>query len=306
MKNDIDSLKKIYEDIETSDRLDEVINNAILRGKIDMKKSNRKKGILKSIVGIAAAVGIFTVSINGIPSFASKLEDVPVLGSLVKVLQFNEGKSQGGEITDGVNINKMFLQKGKDSDSILISFDSEHIEDTTPYFDVKYKEAPYTMTFSVSGVRDFTARKYFDEIRSSQYVKDIYSVITLDDSQQRFNIVFNCPVTFEIEEYKNPSSIKVTISEDTSKDSSHKIYSVRTNSYEKGEEFAMMEEILFEIDTLRVLKDKNRTFLYELGNYETEQEAIEKMEELKNTYGESVKLLVEERTMEGLPSANSK
>ena len=36
--------------------------------------------------------------------------------------------------------------------------------------------------------------------------------MTLDDSAQRFNIVFNQPIDFKVEEYKNPAYIKIQIS----------------------------------------------------------------------------------------------
>ena len=97
--------------------------------------------------------------------------------------------------------------------------------------------------------------------------------------------------------------MKVQISRDTEKVSEQKIYSIRTGSYERGEEFAILEEILFEIEDLRVLKDSNGTYLYELGQYNSEKEAQEKLEEYKEVFKDSLSLYVEERTMDEVPQS---
>lgn len=68
------------------------------------------------------AIGIFTLSINISPSFANTLQEVPVLGTLVKILQFNNGSSQGGELTDGIDINFISLKEGQDLDTINVNF----------------------------------------------------------------------------------------------------------------------------------------------------------------------------------------
>ncbi|WP_313756866.1 DUF4179 domain-containing protein [Tissierella sp.] len=303
MKNNTDDLKNVYSDIKIPDALDDTINNSILRGKNYMKKNNNKRKIINGLASVAAAIGIFTLSINISPSFANSLEEVPVLGTLVRILQFNNGSSQGGEITDGVDINFISLREGQDFDTINVNFKGfeEETQEIVPSFNIDYKEAPFTMTFSISGARGLSASEYFEELKKSKYIKDVYQLITLDDSQQRFNIVFNQPVNFEVEEYKNPASFKIEISKNTKINSDKKIYSVRTNSYEKGEEFAILEEILFDIEELRVLRDSNGTYLYELGQFDSKEEAQEKLKEFESTFKDSIKLYSEERTLSDIP-----
>lgn len=306
MKNNTDDLKKVYSDIKIPNALDDTISNSILRGKNYMKKNNRnKKRIINSFISVAAAVGIFTLSVNISPSFANSLEGIPVLGTLVNILQFNNGSSQGGEITDGIDVDFISLDQEKDSDVIIINFSGfgEENQEIAPSFNIDYKESPYTMTFSIFGARGLSASEYFEELKKSKYIQDVYELMTLDDSAQRFNIVFNQPVDFKVEEYKNPAYLKVQISRDTEKVSEQKIYSIRTGSYERGEEFAILEEILFEIEDLRVLKDSNGTYLYELCQYSSDKEAQEKLKEYKDIFKDSVNLYVEERTMDEVPQS---
>lgn len=72
----IEQLKNEYNNIEIPDRLEDVVNESL--GK---KVKNSFKW-----VSAAASFGIIVVSINLSPSFANTLEKVPVIGSLVKVV----------------------------------------------------------------------------------------------------------------------------------------------------------------------------------------------------------------------------
>ncbi|AFS77615.1 hypothetical protein Curi_c05400 [Gottschalkia acidurici 9a] len=304
MKNSVDDLKRTYSDIKIPDNLDETINRAISKGENDMKKNTRnKKRIVNGLVSVAASIGIFTLGINVSPSFAHSLEDIPVLGTLVNILQFNNGKSQGGKVTDGIDVNFISLDQENKSDIITINFSGfdKESEQIAPHFNVDYKKAPYTMEFSISGARGFSAKEYFEELKKSKYIKDVYELITLDDSQQRFNIVFNQPVNFKVEEYKNPAYVQIKISENTEKVIEQKLYSIRTSSYEQGEEFASLEEVLFEIENLRVLKDNKGTYLYELGQYSSDEEAKTKLKDYQNILKDNGKLYIEERNLNQIP-----
>lgn len=72
----IEQLKNEYNNIEIPDRLEDIVNESL--GK---KVKNGFKWVYA-----AASVGIMVVSINLSPSFANTLENVPVIGSLVKVV----------------------------------------------------------------------------------------------------------------------------------------------------------------------------------------------------------------------------
>ena len=89
------------------------------------------------------------------------------MGTLVNILQFNNGSSQGGEITDGIDVDFISLDQEKDSDVIIINFSGfgEENQEIAPSFNIDYKESPYTMTFSISGARGLSASEYFEELK---------------------------------------------------------------------------------------------------------------------------------------------
>lgn len=98
-------------------------------------------------------------------------------------------------------------------------------------------------------MRKLDAEKDFGELKKSKYIKDVYRIITLDDSAVRFNVVFNQPVKYEVVEYKEPAQVVVTLSNGQEKD--EPVYSVRSASYPMGEELGILEELIFNEDDRR-------------------------------------------------------
>ncbi|WP_315115231.1 DUF4179 domain-containing protein [uncultured Clostridium sp.] len=302
MNNKIDDLKKVYEEIEIPNNLDEVVNNALKNGgdKMSKEKVNRKwiKG-----AGIAAAViVIFTISVNTMPVFANSLINIPGVGQLVKVLQFNDGKGAGGKITDGSDVNAIRIKSNKDSESIIINFAQDKgASSTAPSYEIDYKNNPYTMTFTISGARELNAEQYFEGLKESKYIYDVYKLMTLDDSMVRFTVVFNKPIKYEVKEYKDPAYLEVDLKEDTLKGET--MYSVRTESQPFGEGIGITEEILFEENGKRMLKDLNGTFCIEVGLYNSKEEAEKRLEEVKGKYGSNLNFFIEERMGEEAPNS---
>jgi len=295
LSNKIEDLKKIYDDIEIPENIEDVIKKSVIKANTEGKKEKNKK-IFKGGIGIAAAIILaFTVSINTIPAFASTVANVPGLGKLVSILQFKDGAASGGRITDGANVDFISLKKENDKEHVIINFSK--IE-AVPHFNVEYKEYPYSMTFIISGAREIAAEKYFDNLKESNLIKDVYKLITLDDSMVRFTVVFNKPVKYELKEYKNPAQAVLTLDEDREKTNTT-VYAVRTSSYQYGEEIGMAEEVLFDIEGKRILKDQKGTFCVEVGYYSTEEEANLKAKELGEKY--SMQFYVEKRETVELP-----
>ncbi len=79
-----DHYKEAFKDISPSNELvQKVIENTSRKGK------ETRKNIMKSItISAAAIVLIFIASINISPAFANSLDEIPVLGSITKVLSF--------------------------------------------------------------------------------------------------------------------------------------------------------------------------------------------------------------------------
>jgi len=84
MDEKIEKMKDKYKNIPIPEELDFVIEKAILTGK---RKKNRS---YKWVAGVAAAAVLFTAGINTSPAMAKALADVPLVGSVVKVLTFTE------------------------------------------------------------------------------------------------------------------------------------------------------------------------------------------------------------------------
>jgi len=301
MCNNLDDLKKVYKDIEVPESLSEFVNISLEKGRSRMKKEKIKNSWIKGFAASVAVFTIFTISINTMPTLASSLESIPGLRNLVKVLQFNKGTATGGEITDGVDANSITLSQNGNTETIVINFtNNNEVTDTAAHYKVDYKNNPSTMTFSINGARALSAEKDFETIKKSSYVSDVYKNMILDDSAVKFTIVFNKPVKYEVKEYKNPAHIAVTLSEDKN-EITKTVYSVRTPSYEFGENLGHIEEQLFEELNVRTLKDNNGTFCIDAGVFNTKTEAEAKLKELLTKYGDSLKYLIEERSSFDIP-----
>ncbi len=83
-KEKLQKLKENYINIEIPDKLDDIVNQAI-----NNKKSANKRNIIKNLGIVAASLVVFISSVNISPVFANTLEDIPVIGSIVKVVNFS-------------------------------------------------------------------------------------------------------------------------------------------------------------------------------------------------------------------------
>lgn len=93
MNNKIEDFKKEYENIHASEELIMKVNNEI-------KKSKIKRGFGIGMGAAAAFIITIGVAANVSPNFAYAMNDVPILGGIVKVVTFGkyENKDDGYEI----------------------------------------------------------------------------------------------------------------------------------------------------------------------------------------------------------------
>jgi len=85
--NDKEKLQKLqenYTNIEIPEKLDDIVNQAI-----NNKKSANKRNIIKKLGIVAASLVVFIGSVNISPVFANTLIDIPVIGNIVKVVNFS-------------------------------------------------------------------------------------------------------------------------------------------------------------------------------------------------------------------------
>ena len=300
-------LKQAYNDIEIPEELSFASRKGIERGKLHQRSTRTtKRGLQWAGAGAAAIVISFTVSVNTIPAFASSLDQVPVLGKLVSVLQFTQGSAGGGTIQDGVDVDFISVKQEKNSDQLIMNFaNSDEAQQLASSYNVKFTEYPHTMTVTVNGARKFSAAKDLESLKKSRFVQDAYSLITLDDSAIRFNVTFTEPIAYEVQEYKDPAQVVITLKEDTGDDGDHvPVYSLRTASQPSGETLGIIEETLFELEGLRMLKDQEGLFLVEAGYFQSEAEALAQMKQIQTEYGLG-ELLVEKRSILQIPQSIS-
>ena len=301
MKNNrIEDYKNEYLKIETPSEISETIIKGIERGKKEMNlHSNAKNRVLKICASLVLATSILTGAVNVSPTFADTLSNIPVIGEIVKVLQFTNNEARGGVITDGTDIDNIDIIADETSEEIIIEFSNgDENQDIVGSYNIIKAEYPNTITFEIGGARRFTALDDFQKLSESQYVKEIYPLITLDDSLMRFVVVFNTSVDFNITEMKSPASLVININEKEALDQ-QSIYIVRTESMPKGETFGILEEQLTVNYDIRVIKDDNEWFVVELKNFDTKEEADAFITEYSKS--SDIKLIVEERLENEIP-----
>jgi len=308
-----DFIEKV-KDIEIPDNLDFTIRKAIKKGEIDMKKNRNIKRLMVTAATFLLVFTSFVVSINMAPAFAAQIEHLPGGSNIVKFLQFNRNTVEGGEITDGKDIQSIEKEevdvkkdeKDEEVEVITISLgDSEGNASTLSHYEITYQQYPYSALVYFSGVRAFSAIEHLADIEEGPLVKNVYRLVTLDDSAHRFVINFKKPVKIEITEKEDPAVLTLTILEDVSTQDSQPAYSIRSASYPFGEEVAVIEQILayeYGSENARMLQDAEGTYFIEEGYYGSEEEAQARIDELK-ALGSTFNLVVEKRSPEQLPSA---
>lgn len=87
----LQQLKKNYMDVPIPVELDFIVKKSLEDNGVKITNSRANfKGIKIAAASIVAAVALFTVGVNSSPVFAASLSNVPVVGSIVKILTFRE------------------------------------------------------------------------------------------------------------------------------------------------------------------------------------------------------------------------
>lgn len=107
-KEKLQKLKENYINIEIPDKLDDIVNQAI-----NNKKSGNKRNIIKNLGIVAASLVVFISSVNISPVFANTLEDIPVIGNIVKVVNFSNYKFNKNGFDVSIKVPKVEGLKNK-------------------------------------------------------------------------------------------------------------------------------------------------------------------------------------------------
>lgn len=125
----IKQLKKEYMDIPIPEELDFLVRKALKdRGMKRYKKSNKYKWI----GGVVASVFIFTAAINTNPAFANALSDIPVVGSIVKVLTFREYKLEKDTYSANIEVPAI---EGLENKELQNSLNEKYLQENKKLYD---------------------------------------------------------------------------------------------------------------------------------------------------------------------------
>lgn len=122
-------LKKEYMDIPIPEELDFIVRKALKDGGMKRyKKSNKYKWI----GGVVASVFIFTAAINTNPAFANALSDIPVVGSIVKVLTFREYKLEKDTYSANIEVPAI---EGLENKELQNSLNEKYLQENKKLYD---------------------------------------------------------------------------------------------------------------------------------------------------------------------------
>ena len=122
MKN----MKEKYEDIKIPNRLDQVVNETIRNFERE-KNLNKNMMIMKRLgIGTTAAAMALTLGINTNQVFAENLESIPVVGGIVKVINFQNYTVNDGNKNADINVPNI---QGLKNNDLQLSMNNQFIED---------------------------------------------------------------------------------------------------------------------------------------------------------------------------------
>lgn len=196
----IDDLKNKYININIPDRLENMVYETI---KDSRKKRNKGWNMKKGLIGLAASITILVGALNISPAFAGVLEDVPVVGKIIKLVviknytvkddsveaSINVGKIEGLENKELQNdLNEKFMAEGKEIYENLI----KEIPDISEGH--KYVGVDYKINSETDSILSIESSKL--EIQASGYETKKHYVI--DKKKQ---IVLTLPLMFKDRSY---------------------------------------------------------------------------------------------------------
>lgn len=127
MNEQLEHLKKNYENIEIPVELDVIVEKAL--------KQKKKRPMMRRLIVTGAAAVLFITGINTSSTFANSLSEVPLVGSIVKVLTFREFKVDEGTIEANIKVPAI---QNLDNKVLETSLNNKYVEESKKlYHDFK-------------------------------------------------------------------------------------------------------------------------------------------------------------------------
>ncbi|WP_340022499.1 DUF4179 domain-containing protein [Paenibacillus sp. FSL K6-1096] len=259
--------KDRYAQIEIPAQLGEVLEEA--QRKAAARRS--KRTVRWRWLGSTAAAVIACLLVLNIPGVASALSKLPVVGSIVKVLQFGTG----GGLTDGAAVSTVTTE-----DTITMVFGQDGgSAASVPAYTVDQREAPDRLIFTFNGVRSFDYDALEQDLLASPLVSDVYRNIILDDSAMRFVVELKEGTRHTLTEYSNPGTLELKLTAEDKAAPPKEVYYVRSEGMPQGESLAILEEIYLD-DDVTFLKTTSGDFAAVIGAFPTREAAEQKLAEI--------------------------
>lgn len=111
MKKDkkIEDLKKNYNNIEIPDKLNDVVNDAL-----NTNTNKNKRGKIARWSTVAASICVIIGAVNLSPAFANTLENIPVIGNVIKIINFKNYKMNQNGYDVSIDVPKIEGLKDKE------------------------------------------------------------------------------------------------------------------------------------------------------------------------------------------------
>ena len=278
--------KEKYEDIRIPDEaLLEAIDRGVRRGVRDA----RKKLIRRMSAAAAAVVLVLFFSAN-IPAIYSYAKEIPFIHTFVQAFRIGRGGVELGPVETGIE---------EDSQSVTLSFAKDGVQTSDVLsYSAAFHSAPPRLEFTFHGAEKFPFERLEKALGGFDSVADVYETVPQGENDVSFSIVLQKGYSYEMMEFSDPGSLNLRFYQDAyyagdEWPPEQAIYIVRSEAAAYGEELEALLDLYRESDPSQV-KTAEGNFILVFGEYDTEEEAASRLEDLKEKYGEKADLYLEE------------
>ncbi|USK36615.1 DUF3298 and DUF4163 domain-containing protein (plasmid) [Bacillus sp. F19] len=201
MDKKLEALRKEYKNTPIPDELDFIVKKAL------KQKKKRNVNMMQRLVGVGAAVLIFITGVNASPNLANALSEVPIVGSLVKVLTFTEFKVDEGTAKTEIKVPAITNMENKTLESTLNKKYLEASKKLYNDFMAKIEEVKKNGGGHLGVESGYDVKTDNDQILAvGRYVVSTvnsYSEYTYDTIDKKHELLITLPSLFKDDSYMN-------------------------------------------------------------------------------------------------------
>lgn len=275
---------KDLNDIKVPDNIDLFIKRGVDKA---MNEKSAKKNFFKrnKEFSMVIALAIAVVVVSNVDIVAQELVKIPVVGKVIKVLNFTTDfdaiSESGGKPAPNMNV-----ESDNTNNEVFLSFvDSQTGKPANelPPYEFKYMAYPYSLVLTFNDVRNINPQEILKNLENLPYVKRTYRLLHLSDSGFSVCVEFDRNVEVNMNEVQNPAMLKISAVE--GKKAEHQELYFITNESREGEDAFQINDVFFGEKENRCIKDDNG-FYVQFGPYKTEEEATQKLQEINSVLEE--------------------